>query len=350
MVLHKLSHYGIEGGLMAWIKMFLSQRTQRVTLEGVTSDQCTVTSGVPQGTVLGPLLFLMYINDLPMCISSTIRLFADDCFLYRTINSPADSLLLQKDLDALSKWEKDWQMAFNVEKCHTMCFSTKKVTNPGTSYVLNNQGLDRVHHHSYLGVILSEDLKWANHIAHITSSAKQTLGVIRRNFKNSSVACKSKLYCSLVRPKLEYASSAWFPYLQKDKYRLDMIQRTAARVCFNNYAREPGVVTNMLDKLEWPSLEGRRILSRLVMFHQVVYESIEIERDIYLTPLPRSSRSGNSRLFLRPHSNCNPHVNSFFPWAIKHWNKLPGNIVDIEDSFKFKTAVRNHLMEIKEWF
>ena len=86
------------------------------------------------------------------------------------------------------------------------------------------------------------------------------------------------------------------------------------------------------------------------MFHRVVYGSIDIEKDIYLTPLSRTLRNGNSKLFLRPHSNCNQHANSFFPWSIKHWNKLPGSIVDIEDKFKFKTAVRDHLVELGEWF
>ena len=100
--------------------MFLTKRTVRgLALEGVSSNQCFVKSGVPQGMVLGLLLFLIYINYLPLCISSTTRLFADDCFLYRGIDSPVDFQNIQKDLDTLTKWEKDWQMSFNIDKCHT---------------------------------------------------------------------------------------------------------------------------------------------------------------------------------------------------------------------------------------
>ena len=144
----------------------------------------------------------------------------------------------------------------------------------------------------------------------ITSSAKQTLGIIRRNFRNVSVDCKSKLYNSLVRPKIEYANSAWYPYLKKDihktVHRLDMIQHSAARLCFNNYFKEPGVVTDMFNKLEWPSLKGRWILSQLSMFHQIVYQTVDIDKDSYLTPLPCNSRSGNSKTFIRlSNSNCN---------------------------------------------
>ena len=139
----------------------------------------------------------------------------------------------------------------------------------------------------------------------ITSSAKQTLGITRRNFRNVSVDCKSKLYDSLVRPKIEYANSAWYPYLKKDIHHLDMIHHSVARLCFNNYFKEPGVVTDMFNKLEWPSLKGRRILSQLSMFHQIVYQTVDIDKDSYLTPLPHTSRSGIFKTFIRPHSNCN---------------------------------------------
>ena len=107
MVSASRSHYGIQGSLLSWIQVFLTKRTQRVALESVLSNQCFLTSGVSQGTVLGLLLFLIYINDLPLCISSTMRLFTDDCFLYRSINSPVGCQNIQRDLDALTKWEKD---------------------------------------------------------------------------------------------------------------------------------------------------------------------------------------------------------------------------------------------------
>ena len=142
-------------------------------------------------------------------------------------------------------------MSFNVDKCHTICFSSKK-SNLDTTCVFNNHVLTIVHHHSYLGVIFSEDLKWSEHIAHITPGAEQALGVTRRNFRNVSVACKSKLCNSLIRPKIEHANS----------------------LCFNNYSKMPGEVTNM-----WPSLEGRHILSPLSVFHRVVYHTSTVDTD-----------------------------------------------------------------------
>ena len=111
-----------------------------------------------------------------------------------------------------------------------------------------------------------------------------------------------------------------------------MVQRSAARVYYNNYLIEPGVVTGMLSGLEWPSLEGRRTLSRVSIFHRVVYGAVDIEREPYLILMAQASRNGNSKRFLRPHSNCNQHANSFFPWGINYWNKLPGALIDIHAS------------------
>ena len=115
-LLYKLDYYGIRGSTHKWIASWLSGRTQQVVLDGQASDPIPVLSGVPQGSVLGPVLFLVFINDLPDNIRSSVRLFADDCVLYRNIRSFSDCLILQDDLDQLARWEAEWQMKFNVAK------------------------------------------------------------------------------------------------------------------------------------------------------------------------------------------------------------------------------------------
>ena len=127
-LLKKLHHYGIRGSVLTWIKNFLSDRKQSVVLEGSKSHSAAVESGVPQGSVLGPTLFLAYINDLPSYIKngSTARLFADDCVLYHTIESQEDSAKLQGDLDALQRWEDDWLMEFHPQKCQTLHITNKR--------------------------------------------------------------------------------------------------------------------------------------------------------------------------------------------------------------------------------
>ena len=119
-LLYKLDFYRIRGSTHKWIDSWLSERSQKVVLDGRASDPVPVLSGVPQGSVLGPVLFLIFINDLPDNIRSSVRLFADDCVLYRNIKSPLDCHILQDDLNSLAKWETDWQMEFNVSKCHSM--------------------------------------------------------------------------------------------------------------------------------------------------------------------------------------------------------------------------------------
>ena len=144
-LLHKLDYYGIRGSTHKWISSWLSGRSQQVVLDGQASDPVSVLSGVPQGLVLGPILFLIFINDLPDNNTSSVRLFMDDCVLYRNIHSLQDCLILQEDLDSLGVWEADWQMKFNVAKCHSMRvtrhYSHKQIIH---DYTLHQQTLENV--------------------------------------------------------------------------------------------------------------------------------------------------------------------------------------------------------------
>ena len=144
-LLHKLDFYGIRGSTHKWISSWLSGRTQQVVVDGQASDPTPVLSGVPQGSVLGPILFFILINDLPDNIRSSVRLFADDCVLYRNIYSIQDCFILQEDLTSLEQWEADWQMKFNVAKCHSMRVTRhqhhKQIL---FDYSLHNQTLENV--------------------------------------------------------------------------------------------------------------------------------------------------------------------------------------------------------------
>ena len=157
---------------------FLTKRKLRVTLEGESSQQVKVDSGVPQGTVLGPILLLCHINDLPDAVKSSVRLFADDCLLYREINSQNDHNKLQKDLENLEKWAENWGMKFNATKCYIM--SIKKKTHK--YYQLGGHILEQVDSNPYLGLQISEDLKWSTHISNITMKANSIIGFLRRTY------------------------------------------------------------------------------------------------------------------------------------------------------------------------
>ena len=158
-LLIKLKHLGITGSLLARITDFLRDRTQSVVVRGTFSEKIAVKSGVPQGTVLGPLLFLTYINDMPLAVKSKIALFADDTYLYKIIKSLLDTFALQNDINQLTKWEKLWSMEFHPNKCFVLRVTNKRKC-IDADYSIHDKKLERVDHANYLGVTISKDLSW----------------------------------------------------------------------------------------------------------------------------------------------------------------------------------------------
>ena len=203
LLVHKLQHYGIRGKTNRWIKSFLSGRTQCVLVEGEKSSSIDVESGVPQGSVLGPSLFLFYINDMPDDIKSTVRLFADDTIVYLTVSSCDNTL--QEDLDKLAIWEVQWMMKFHSDKCQVLAI-TKKKTTIKKNYNLHDHTLEHVPSAKYLGVTITSDLKWESHVTNISQKANKTIGFLKRNLNISNGKIKEKAYISLVRPTVEYST------------------------------------------------------------------------------------------------------------------------------------------------
>ncbi len=178
-LLEKLRYYGINGQVRKWIEGFLNH-LQRVLVDGQSSRSSPVTSGVTQGTVLVPLLFLVYINDLPECVTSTVHLFADDCLLYHIVSSAEDAAKLQQDLTNLQKWEGDWLMSFNPDKYEVLRVTNKRKTYPAT-YSIRGQELKQVDSAKYLGVDIDSKLMWNSHIDHITKKTNGTKAFLQRN-------------------------------------------------------------------------------------------------------------------------------------------------------------------------
>ena len=266
-LLHKLSSYGINGQIHAWLTQFLTARTMQVVLEGQTTHQVTVDSGVPQGTVLGPILFLCHINDLPASVKSQTRLFADDCLLYRTIRSQQDHVILQQDLQNLEKWAKTWGMKFNAKKCYILSIRGKS----NHFYSLDNTILQQVPSNPYLGITISEDLKWGTHIDNTTKKANSTLGFLRRNLRSCPPSSRRSAYVSLIRPILEYGTVVWDPYYSTDINKIERVQHRAARFITGDYkTRDPGCVTSMIKDLKLPTLQERRRDIRLSYYYKVV--------------------------------------------------------------------------------
>ena len=237
-LLLKLKSNGIDGCLHAWLRphfLTCTGRRQRVILRGTRSNWSSVTSGTPQGTVLGPLLFFIYINDITNGASSTVKLYADDTKIYcQIVDSIKDRQLLQMDLSNLMEWARKWQLRFNADKCESMRIThTRSIT----QYMLDKP-LKDVKSFKDIGITISKDLSWDNHISITVNKANNLLGLIKRSVGTTNVNVFSTLYLSLVRPILEYAVPVWCPYLVKDIRALESIQRRASRLALNQHKGE----------------------------------------------------------------------------------------------------------------
>ncbi len=346
-LLLKLNRYGISDNIHRWIGNFLKHRVQRVVVGGEHSAWTDVVSGVPQGTVLGPLLFLIYINDLPDNIHSTVRLFADDCVLYHVIKNTSDSQKLQEDLNTLEKWEDTWQLCFNPSKCFVMRLTHSR-SPKHFDYMLGNQKLSETDGHPYLGVFISNKLTWNQHVKEITSKANRTLGFIRRNLHSCPRKTKEAAYMTLVRPLIEYSSAVWDPHTQILQNQIEKIQNRAARFVFNDYtSRSPGCVSSMLQSLNWESLQNRRTTRRLAIFQQSRLGHLSLPIGKYLQPPQRQSRHHHCNAYQQLATNKDCFKHSYLPKTIIDWNKLPEQITLIEETKSFKQAVTNHL-KLKE--
>ena len=342
-LLHKLKNYGIDGKLNGWIEQFLTNRQQRVLVEGEFSSFDKVLSGVPQGTVLGPLLFLCHINDLPSHVKSQIRLFADDCLLYRKIKSEKDQQAIQDDLAALETWATTWGMKFNASKCYVMNIHRKQ--NPFTKfYQLSGLILQQVTENPYLGLIIRDDLQWSSHINKICSKASQSLGFIRRNLKHCNESFKQTAYISLVRSVLEYSCSVWDPHNDKEIKQLEKVQRNAARFVKRDYSRHSSVTT-MMNDLNWKPLKSRRRECRLVLLYKIINNLVAIPPDKHFSfkQSKYNLRSNHSKQIITKSVDVDSYKFSFFPRTINQWNELSEQEVNCKSVSQLKAVLQKKI-------
>ena len=341
-LLMKLERYGIHGNLLSWMESFLTKRVQTVICEGATSPSSPVTSGVPQGSVLGPLLFLTYINDLPNGLTSIVKLFADDTLLYGVVVDDSDCDNLQDDLNKLEIWQHEWQMQFNPSKCNIICISNKQRP-PQRTYFFCGSKLEQVDSASYLGITVNSKLKWSEHISSISSKASRSLGLIKRNLWNCPRKVRETAYTSIVRPKLEYASASWDPHFKKDISVLERVQRKAARFCLQNFNKTASV-THMLSDLNWDTLGTRRKKNRLTLMYKLSHNLVDINTEEHLIPnSEKRTRNSHAFKYRMPKVSKDVFKFSFFPRSITEWNLLPADLVNCKSLSDFKSNLGKHL-------
>ena len=225
-LIQKLKSFNIGGKLLKWLESFLSERYQRVVVQGINSESEKVKSGVPQGTVLGPILFILYINDITEVITNaTVMIFADDSKLIKEIEEEEDRIMLLDDLKAVIKWAEDNKMELNESKFmllqHGSNENMKHPYNISEDFTLKKSEFAKD-----LGILVDMDLKWRQQIATATASATQLAGWALRVFRSREKEVVLTLYKSLIRPKLEYGCVVWHPHLISDIAHLESVQRT----------------------------------------------------------------------------------------------------------------------------
>lgn len=255
-LLAKLDHFGIRGKLNLWIQNFLSDRYFRVRVGEAYSSDKPVKSGVPQGSVLGPLLFCVYTSDLPLIISSKVSIYADDTKLY--VNPIVNQHVLQHDLDTILKWSLEWLLPLNIEKCVVLHIGKN---NP------SRHPLSTVTSHNDLGVIINSDLNWSEHIVSVCKRANSKLFLIRKCFTRISLNSMCRLYSIYVRPTLEFAGPVWNPDLARDKVLIENVQRKATRLAFG---RVRPCYEDRLTMAHLTTFERRRLRGDLILCFRIL--------------------------------------------------------------------------------
>ena len=201
---------GISGSLLLWFTDYLANRKQKVVMPGVSSSWSSIEAGVPQGSMLGPLLFLLYINDIVENINSSIRLFADDTTLYIKVDNPGQAAYqLNSDLDKIHQWANQWLVTFNPSKSETVIFSRKHNKPNHRNVIMDQQPIQEVNLHKHLGIIFSSNCTWHDHLDYIKSKAWTRINVMRKlKFKLDRKSLQT-IYFTFIRPILEYASVVW---------------------------------------------------------------------------------------------------------------------------------------------
>jgi hypothetical protein len=310
LLIKKLLQFGIEGDILSWIESYLKGRIQFVKIGGAISNQINVFSSVSQGSHIGPLLFLLFINDLCYGLKhSQFLLYADDLKMFKKINNINDSKLLQIDLEYINNWCKNNKMELNVKKCEFITFSKKLAQNRiETTYNLGNVSLNKIQVVRDLGVLFDSDLNFKKQVDHVISKASMMLGFIKRQSKDFKCPYVTKaLYCSLVRSVIEYANIIWYPSTATDINRIESVQKQFLLFALRdlgwdqNWNNFPSY-ENRLMLLKLQSLKLRRKVSCCLFIADILQERIKVKKLSDLIKIKESA------VFTRSHQLLQIHI------------------------------------------
>ena len=334
---------GESGTLLDWICDYLTDRKQRVIINGQNSPWGSINAGVPQGSILGPLLFLIYINDITHVVNHCqIRLFADDTCLYITVdeNHNLTANLINEDIASVATWASKWLVKFSPQKTEAMVKSNRSNKNDHPRCTFNNNLINETLQHMHLGVIFSSDLTWSAHIDSICKKANKRLGLLKSLQYRTDRHSLERLYIACILPVIEYADVIWAGSYEKDLEKLDSIHHKGARIVSG--ATERCSTNRLMEEVGWNSLLDRRRAHRLTLFYKIVNG----KSPPYLQKLLPQQRGQNVAYSLRATKNYNimyarlrHYTNSFIPHTVKEWNILDESMKHFPTLEQFKKKI-----------
>ena len=325
----KVRSLGIRGKLGEWVENWLRNRQQRVTINGVYSEWAEVSSGVPQGSILGPVLFTIYINDIDTDVKNSILKFADDTKMWGRVSSREDRARMHEDLKTLEVWSDVNEMPFNISKCKVLHIGKKNLRE---IYKLKNKEIDEVVEEKDLGVWVTESMKPALNCDRVRKAANKIIGLINRNIINKTKEGMIILYKTLVRPIIDYCIPFWRPYTKKDIAKLEKVQKRFTRMIAGckgkNYEQR-------LELLKLTTLNKRFERADLIQVYKVLNDTRNIYPEGFLTLSDRMGRNNCKKLF-KKRNVLELSRNSFTSRVVDIWNALPNEVVLASDVNEFK--------------
>ena len=304
-------------------------------VENEFSAWAAVKSGIPQGSVLGPTLFVLFINDMPDICLSTCQLFADDAKVFRSVCQTDDEEKLQNDLNNLCQWSSIWQLPFNVGKCKTLHIGRN---NKHHVYKMNGNKLEQVKEQKDLGVLIDDGLKFHKQTAAAIKKANSVLGAIKRSFAKHNNTTLPLLFTSLVRPHLEYGNVVWGPHYKGDMKAIERVQRRMTKLV-------PGLSDKIYEErlrhLRLPSLAYRRSRGDMIYTYKIITGKMDINKENFFKTSNLRTR-GHKLKICKQSAKKLHRVNTFSNRIVNEWNMLPSKVVQAESVNSFKNQLDKH--------
>ena len=346
-LLSKLHGYGVRENTLRWVEDFLNQRTQYVRVNSDKSETVPVTSGVPQGSVLGPTLFIYFINDLPDEAESFIKIFADDTKAYTSINTEEDQKRLQRTINNMVEWTEKWLLKFNSEKCKILHLGKN---NPKYKYTIKGNGIETDLAETLcekdLGIMVDPLLNFNEHRDTTVKKARRTSSMLLRHISHKEKDIMVPLYKALVRPIIEYGNSVWCPYKDKDIKPIEKVQRNFTKHINGNRNLS---YEERMKKLKIPSQAYRRLRGDLIESYKILHKKYDPKTTNSLLTISANTKNtrSNTIKLTKPSFNAQPYQMFFTNRVINHWNSLPEEIVTARSLNVFKNKIDKHFCHLK---